>query len=220
MNSFKINPIIKSIRNDYDKHSLSKESVDKNPFHQFELWLFEAIDSGDDHAHAMALSTVDESLMPDGRIVLLRNVSYGGFTFFTNYESKKGKDLEKNNKASLLFFWTGLERQVRILGEIIKLPAEESDTYFESRPFDSKVGAWVSQQSELVANRSALEKSFEEKLRSFENKEVPRPANWGGYVLIPSKIEFWQGRPNRLHDRILYTLDSNKKSWKIDRLMP
>jgi pyridoxamine 5'-phosphate oxidase len=168
----------------------------------------------------MALSTVDVGLMPDARIVLLRNVSYGGFTFFTNYESKKGKDLEKNNKASLLFFWTGLERQVRILGEIIKLPAEESDTYFESRPFDSKVGAWVSQQSELVANRSALEKSFEEKLRSFENKEVPRPANWGGYVLIPSKIEFWQGRPNRLHDRILYTLDPNKKSWKIDRLMP
>lgn len=220
MNSFKINPLINSLRKDYDKHSLSKESVDKDPFHQFELWLFEAIDSGDDHAHAMALSTVDEHLMPDARIVLLRNVSYGGFTFFTNYESKKGKDLEKNNKASLLFFWTGLERQVRIVGEISKLPAKESDEYFESRPFDSKVGAWVSQQSEVLSNRAELENLFTEKLKTYENKEVPRPPHWGGYVLIPSKIEFWQGRPNRLHDRILYTLNSDKKSWKIERLMP
>lgn len=220
MSSFNINPLINNLRKDYDKHSLSKESVDKNPFHQFELWLFEAIDSGDDHAHAMSLATVDEHLMPDSRIVLLRNVSYGGFTFFTNYESKKGKDLEKNNKASLLFFWTGLERQVRIVGEINKLPINESDEYFESRPFDSKVGAWVSQQSEVVASRSEIEKSFESKLKHFENKEVPRPPHWGGYVLIPSKIEFWQGRPNRLHDRILYTLKENKKDWKIERLMP
>jgi pyridoxamine 5'-phosphate oxidase len=220
MSSFNINPLINNLRKDYDKHSLSKESVDKNPFHQFELWLFEAIDSGDDHAHAMSLATVDEHLMPDSRIVLLRNVSYGGFTFFTNYESKKGKDLEKNNKASLLFFWTGLERQVRIVGEINKLPINESDEYFESRPFDSKVGAWVSQQSEVVASRSEIEKSFESKLKDFQNKEVPRPPHWGGYVLIPSKIEFWQGRPNRLHDRILYTLNENKKDWKIERLMP
>lgn len=220
MKKFKINPFINSLRKDYGKHSLSKENVDPNPFHQFELWLFEAIDSGDDHAHAMALSTVGENLMPDSRIVLLRNVSYGGFTFFTNYNSKKGKDLEKNNNAALLFFWTGLERQIRIEGVISKLPAKESDDYFESRPFDSKVGAWVSQQSELISNRAELEKTFEKELKNYENKEVPRPAHWGGYVLIPSKIEFWQGRANRLHDRILYSLDPDKKTWKIDRLMP
>lgn len=220
MTSFNVNPLIKNARKDYEKNSLSEDNVNSDPFIQFDTWLSEAIDSGDDHAHAMSLATVSDSMFPDSRIVLLRNVSYGGFTFFTNYNSKKGKDLEKNKNASLLFFWTNLERQVRISGSIEKLPEQESDEYFKSRPFDSQVGAWVSQQSEVLENRAQLEESFLIQLSKFENKIVPRPPHWGGYVLVPAKIEFWQGRPNRLHDRILYSRHANAENWKIQRLMP
>lgn len=220
MNSFKINPVIQSLRKDYQHGVLSKETVLENPFHQFEAWLDEALDKGDHHAHAMVLSTVDQNLMPDSRVVLLRNISFGGFTFFTNYKSKKAKDLEQNKKACLLFFWTELERQVRIEGEIAMLPAHESDVYFESRPFESKVGAWVSNQSEVVKSRAELETAFEKELKNYEGKEVPRPPHWGGYVLIPSRFEFWQGRSSRLHDRIQFTLDKEKNNWNIERLMP
>jgi len=208
------------MRKDYQHGSLSKETVLENPFHQFESWLDESLNKGNHSANAMVLSTVDEKQMPDSRIVLLRNISFGGFTFFTNYKSKKARDLEKNNKACLLFFWPELERQVRITGEIKFLPEHESDQYFDSRPFESQVGAWISDQSRIVKGRAEIEKSYEAALKKYEGKAVPRPAHWGGYVLVPTQFEFWQGRANRLHDRILYSLEATTGKWLISRLMP
>lgn len=220
MNSFKINPVIHSLRKEYEQGVLSKETVLDNPFHQFEAWLDESLDKGNHHANAMVLSTVDKDLMPDSRVVLLRNISYGGFTFYTNYKSKKAKDLAQNKKACLLFFWPESERQVRVEGEIELLPAHESDQYFNSRPFESQVGAWASTQSQVIKSRSELEMNFEKELENYKGKTVPRPPHWGGYVLIPSKFEFWQGRSSRLHDRIQFTLNKEKNNWTIDRLMP
>jgi pyridoxamine 5'-phosphate oxidase len=216
----KLNPVLQNTRTDYHIGTLSKETVHENPFQQFEIWMDEALVADPMHANAMVLSTVDKNLMPDSRVMLLRNISHGGFTFFTNYNSKKGRDLAINSKAAMLFFWTALERQVRIEGEIQMLSALECDDYFQSRPFESRVGAWASQQSEVVQTRSEFEKVYEEQLKKYSNGGVPRPSHWGGYVLVPTKIEFWQGRPNRLHDRIRYRLDKLTNSWLIERLMP
>jgi pyridoxamine 5'-phosphate oxidase len=166
----------------------------------------------------MILSTVDKNLMPDSRVVLLRNVSLGGLTFYTNYESKKGQDISKNSNASVLFFWKELERQVRIQGRLSILPAKISDNNFESRPFESKVGACISTQSSVVKSRRTIDKLYENALKDYESQEVPRPEHWGGYVLIPITFEFWQGRSNRLHDRVQYVLNDGK--WSIQRLMP
>lgn len=214
-----MNPILTSVRTDYTKGILNEESALDNPFHQFEKWLSEAFDSGNEYANAMVLSTANRNGMPDSRVVLLRNVSYGGFTFFTNYKSKKASDLQHNKQACLLFFWSDLQRQVRIEGTIEKLPEHESDEYFSQRPFESQVGAWVSSQSQVVDGREVLEKSFNEQLKNYTNKNVPRPPYWGGYVLLPSQFEFWQGRSSRLHDRLRYR-SSQKNNWIIERLMP
>ena len=213
-------PILNDIRKDYDRGILSEDSCSKNPFVLFEQWLNEALLVDGHYANAMSLSTVDAENMPDSRIVLLRNISYGGFTFFTNYNSVKARQINGNPKACLLFFWKELERQVRIQGEIRFLPPFESDTYFNSRPFESKVGAWASQQSEGIESRLALDQRFESELKNYKDNNVPRPPYWGGYVLLPSKFEFWQGRTSRLHDRVQYTYKNLSKAWKMERLMP
>ena len=214
-----LNTILHGIRKDYTKGNLNEDTVNEDPFQQFEFWLKEAIDGGNHHANAMTLSTVDKDLQPDARVVLLKDISEGGFTFFTNYTSKKAQDMESHPKASLLFFWSEMERQIRIQGVIKRLSEKASDEYFETRPYESKVGALASKQSQKIASRAILEELYAEKLKEVENKSIVRPANWGGYVLIPSKIEFWQGRPSRLHDRICFTLQNNK-IWQIERLMP
>jgi len=217
--SFALNPILASIRKDFIKGELTEDAISKNPILQFETWLKEAFAKGNEIANAMALSTISADGMPSSRVVLLRDISFGGFTFFTNYQSRKGNELTLNPKASLLFFWPELERQVRVQGTIKKLPEKESDVYFASRDFESKVGAWTSQQSETINSRAVLEEKFAEELIRFHDREVPRPDHWGGYVLEPSVIEFWQGRSNRLHDRIEFILHGKGK-WEIRRLMP
>ncbi|WP_317897612.1 pyridoxamine 5'-phosphate oxidase [Aurantibacillus circumpalustris] len=219
---FEINRILKETRKDYVQHVLLEQDCCNDPFDQFELWFKEAVEKDSMYANAMTVSTVDENGMPDSRIVLLRNLSYGGFTFYTNYESSKGNQIKNNSKASILFFWKELERQVRMQGEIRFLPIGESELYFRSRPFESKVGAWASQQSSRIENRAALDERYEETLLKYKDKKVPRPNHWGGYVLVPVSFEFWQGRASRLHDRIKYSLQENNKTehWKMVRLMP
>ncbi len=212
--------ILKTIRKDYSRGELLESEISKNPMSEFEIWLDLAFKSGNDHANAMTLSTCDKINMPDSRIVLLRDISFGGFTFFTNYGSKKGKDIDVNSNASLLFFWPELERQIRIQGNVKFLPTKESDAYFESRPFESKVGALISSQSSVVNSRKEMEILFQNEFKNRKNTNIQRPDNWGGYVLVPRSFEFWQGRANRLHDRIRYTLNGSDKSWLIERLMP
>ena len=217
---FSINAALGSVRQEFDRTSLLEEQCDKNPFVQFESWLADAMGADPNCANAMALSTVSESGMPDSRIVLLRNVSFGGLTFFTNYHSAKGRQLAANAGACALFFWKELERQVRVQGQTRQLPAHESDEYFEARPFESKVGAWASRQSQPVKNRESLDALYNAELARFGNGAVPRPPHWGGYVLLPSSFEFWQGRAGRLHDRLRYTRQGESGAWLLERLMP
>lgn len=209
---------IQTIRKDFNDGILLEDQCDKDPMELFERWLCSALEKDSHFANAMTLCTVGEAGIPDCRTVLLRNISYSGFTFYTNYNSAKGRQIEHNSKACLLFFWKELQRQVKIQGEIRFLPPAESDNYFASRPFESQVGAWVSKQSQLVKDRQTLDEAFEKELARYKDKTVPRPDYWGGYVLLPSSIEFWQGRTSRLHDRIKYS--HSEKGWKIERLMP
>lgn len=209
---------IKIIRHDYTKNQLLEGNISSDPFIQFGIWLHEAFENGDEAANAFTLSTVNELNIPSSRIVLLRDVSHGGFTFFTNYASHKGRDIEKNKHVSILFFWKELQRQVRIEGTVDFLSEEESVLYFNSRPRESQLAALASQQSEVISNREELDNFFFNVTKLYIDKEVPKPNHWGGYVIIPTKIEFWQGRASRLHDRIQFTLINN--SWKIERLSP
>jgi len=211
-------PLVKTIRRDFVKSTLSEEDMLADPLLQFSKWLDEAFNSGNGYANAMTLSTVDQDGVPSSRVMLLRDVSKGGFTFFTNYKSNKSNDLKINPNASLLFFWPELERQVRIGGMVQLLPEAESDEYFESRPFESRVGAHVSKQSMVISGRKELDEAFARELEFYKGKKVPRPGYWGGYLLIPSIFEFWQGRASRLHDRFQYT--RNGAAWKMERLMP
>lgn len=220
MKSLSSNSVLTNNRSHYKLRTLNEKSLKKNPFDQFDQWLMEAFEVDKDYANSMILSTVDVNLMPDSRVVLLRNISYGGLTFFTNYNSKKGHDIKTNPMGALLFFWKELQRQVRIQGKLQFLPPTISDDYFESRPFESKVSASISNQSAFVKSRKVLETLFNNALKSFQSHKVTRPKHWGGYVLIPTKFEFWQGRNDRLHDRLQYELDWNKEKWAIQRLMP
>ncbi len=209
---------IASLRLSYSQNELLEQNVLSNPFKQFGKWFDEALNAQVLEPNAMHASTVSEG-KPHGRIVLLKGFDENGFVFFTNYESNKGQEIAEIAFASLTFFWGDLERQVRIEGKIEKVSAEESDEYYHSRPRGSQIGAWVSKQSKVIAGRQVLEERLANYEKEFENREIiPRPAHWGGYRVIPDKVEFWQGRPNRLHDRILYTKVGN--DWKIERLSP
>ena len=207
-------------RKSYTKSSLTRENLDANPMQQFRTWFYEANDSNSvDEANAMTISTIGEDGFPKSRVVLLKSYNENGFVFYTNYESEKGQTLAQNPHTCLSFFWPGLERQIIIKGKAEKLSAQQSDNYFSSRPKGSQLGAIVSPQSQVLQSREYLEKNLQELEENFKNKEIPRPANWGGFLVKPLSIEFWQGRPNRLHDRFLFTLQENY-DWKIDRLAP
>lgn len=210
---------VADIRKDYKQRSLSEEHVKKQPIQQFDEWWKEAMNSGIDEVNAMTLATASADGVPSARIVLLKGFDEKGFVFFTNYNSYKGRNLMENPRACLVFFWKELERQVRITGLINKVSGEESDAYFNSRPEASKIGAWASPQSEVISSRVWLEESEREYIESFKHTPLVRPPHWGGYRVQPVTIEFWQGRPGRLHDRIQYSLLENG-SWKIDRLAP
>lgn len=206
-------------RKSYEKGSLLKENIDPNPMQQFRTWFFEAKEtSGESEVNAMNLSTVGLDGFPKGRVVLLKQYDEYGFYFFTNYKSEKGNSIEANPNVSLSFFWPVLERQVIIKGIASKTSETFSENYFNSRPIGSQLGALVSEQSNVIDNRTLLDEKLKELEIKYLNKKVPRPAFWGGYLVSPISIEFWQGRPNRLHDRIRYTLDN--LDWKIDRLEP
>jgi pyridoxamine 5'-phosphate oxidase len=210
---------IADIRRDYSLKTLNETEVTENPFQQFADWWQQAIESEIDEVNAMTLATASLEGVPSARIVLLKGYDEKGFVFYTNYESAKGQELAENPRASLLFFWKELERQVRITGLVEKVSATESDEYFLSRPTGSQIGAWASPQSHIIENRSWLENKVKELEAKFSTEKLARPSHWGGYRVKPVIIEFWQGRSSRLHDRIQYTLQENG-SWKIERLAP
>ena len=198
-----------NLREEYTQDELDENQMPESPIEQFNKWMRDAIDAELSEPNAMVLATCTRDGKPSARIVLLKEVSADGFIFFTNYMSRKGHELSENSASALVFDWHEIERQVRIEGNIEKVSETDSDTYFDSRPSNSRLGAWASPQSRVLKNREELEnlqKEFEEK---FANRAIPRPPHWGGYVLHPTSIEFWQGRPGRLHDRILYTLTSS-----------
>ena len=214
-----MNRNIADIRRDYSHKSLSEKEVDSSPIRQFDSWWNEAVSSKIDEVNAMTLATASIDALPSARIVLLKEFNDQGFVFFTNYESFKAQQMAENPKACLVFFWKELERQVRITGLIQKIAAQQSDEYFHSRPESSRIGAWASPQSRVIENRHWLDEKFNELVIEMEGTDIQRPPHWGGYIVKPVVIEFWQGRPSRLHDRIQYTLEETG-GWKIERLAP
>lgn len=214
----KVSKSINNLRREYKLNNLSEETVQKNPLSQFERWFNEVMKVGLIEPNAMVLATADDKAKPSVRVVLLKALSKNGFTFFTNYTSKKGKNLAENSSAALLFFWAELERQIRVEGIIKKISRAESKKYFDTRPLDSRLAAWTSEQSKMIPGRDYLDAKFQIFKREFKGKQIPLPPDWGGFVLVPEYFEFWQGRENRLHDRICYK-KVNKK-WKKFRLSP
>jgi pyridoxamine 5'-phosphate oxidase len=209
-----------SMRLDYKKATLNKNDVAQNPIDQFKTWWQQTKDANIEEPNAMTLSTLDENNFPDARIVLLKGLSEDGFTFFTNYDSTKGKNIALNPKVQISFFWKELERQVRIKGVAFKISDQESIAYFQSRPKGSQIGAWASQQSQVIANRTVLENDFQKLEAQYAIVDVlPKPPFWGGYIVKPVTMEFWQGRSSRLHDRLHYTLQADN-NWLIERLSP
>jgi pyridoxamine 5'-phosphate oxidase len=205
-------------RKEYDKDTLDKSIVKKNPFGQFDVWHKEVMHVDAEAAITMVLSTVDSLGQPSSRIVLLRTLGEEGFGFFTNLTSRKAIELDGNHQASLLFYWRSFQRQVRIEGEITRMPDEVADEYFAGRPRGSQIGAWSSPQSASIPSRKSLEDMVREYTDRFNGETVPRPSFWGGYVLNPIRMEFWQGRESRLHDRIVYS--KSDAGWRIERLAP
>jgi pyridoxamine 5'-phosphate oxidase len=209
---------MKDLRQNYTKSQLMEENALSSPFEMFTRWFEEAQNGNVIEPNAMTLSTASRANHVDSRTVLLKGVRDEEFVFFTNYYSNKGKHLKDNPNCSLLFLWLPMERQIVIRGKATKISAEESDEYYHSRPVESRIGAWASNQSEEIESRDALEDKLQEKMAFYNNKEVSRPGHWGGYAVAPFEIEFWQGRANRLHDRLLYRLED--KTWKLVRLQP
>jgi pyridoxamine 5'-phosphate oxidase len=230
------------LRREYNLTGLRRKDLAADPITQFQRWFSQASGakaSGRIHKFlvnlykalflipraeqldltAMTLSTVDTDGRPSARTVLLKGVDHRGFIFYTNHLSRKGQELAGNSNAALVFYWPALERQVCVAGQVSKIAPEESDAYFQSRPYGSRLAAWASDQSSVVADRATLERKWQEFETQYPGPEVPRPSNWGGYVLAPTRVEFWQGRPNRLHDRFRYTRQKDK-TWQIDRLSP
>jgi pyridoxamine 5'-phosphate oxidase len=209
---------IADLRLNYTLQQLNESDVNPDPIKQFQLWFNQAVSAQLPEPNAMTLATADKNGLPSARIVLLKGVDECGFVFYTNYESRKGRELSENPQAALVFLWTALERQVRIEGEVKKVSAEESDAYFYSRPLESRLGALTSDQSQVIPNREVLEQRFQNLKAKYQSQEVPRPSHWGGYRVVPRMIEFWQGRPSRLHDRLQYRLRDSQ--WIIERLAP
>ncbi|HKG05262.1 MAG TPA: pyridoxamine 5'-phosphate oxidase [Pedobacter sp.] len=209
---------IQNLRQDYRAAELAEHEVDANPILQFQKWFKDAVHARLYEPNVMTLATADRFGRPSARIVLLKGVDHDGFVFFTNYESNKGQHLAENPQAALVFFWAELERQVRIEGVVSKISDQASADYFHSRPVGSQIGAAASPQSKVISDRTLLEQSVAELTEKYKEQEIPRPLNWGGYLVEPTKIEFWQGRPSRLHDRIIYDLVEG--SWIINRLAP
>ena len=216
---YKLTTEISELRKEYRLQSLLEKNVDNNPVKQFEIWWQQALESDIAEPNAMTLATSSASGKPSARIVLLKGIRENGFIFFTNYDSRKGKQIQENPFVCLVFLWKELERQVRIEGEITKISDKESDEYFFKRPVESRIGAWSSPQSQVITDRETLEKSVLDNSNKFKGQNIPRPQNWGGYIVKPTLIEFWQGRPGRLHDRLQYTVSKNG-IWKIDLLAP
>lgn len=209
---------IADLRKEYTLNGLDVTDVDPNPITQFRQWFDAALQADIPEPNAMHLATVSAEGRPSGRIVLVKGVDERGFAFYTNYESQKGRELINHPMASLTFFYPELERQIRIEGRVEKVSPEESDQYFNSRPRGSQLGAWVSPQSEIIANRAELENRQQELEKQFAEQSVPRPPHWGGFRVVPDRMEFWQGRPSRLHDRIRYRLLAG--GWIIERVAP
>jgi len=210
---------VRDRRVQYETAGLDRDDLDESPVQQWHQWYVDALDAGLPEPNAMAISTIADDGMPDSRIVLARGVDDEGITFFGNYESAKGRQLDANPLASAVFPWVGLHRQVRVRGTVEVLSRFESDAYFASRPRESQIGAWASPQSTVIADRDELEQLVAGFTAEFEGREVPRPSHWGGWLLIPESYEFWQGRPSRLHDRFRYRVDDNG-AWIIERLAP
>jgi len=212
---------ISSIREEYSLSQLNRSDLKDSPFEQFENWLNNSYKAGVKEPNAMSIATVNNNGQPSTRMVLLRGFSENGFIFFTNYLSNKGKALSNNKKAALLFFWETLQQQVRIEGECEKISAEQSNKYFNSRPFKSRVASSVSPQSSIIESRSFLEDKFNATLEIASlKKQIERPEHWGGYIVKPNLFEFWQGRKSRMHDRFRYTKKTNQNNWLIERLAP
>ena len=207
---------IKDLRTDYQKSELNVKDLTEEPITLFQQWLSQAITYSND-ANAFVLSTVNSNTVPSSRVLLLRDATEKGFSFFTNYSSRKSQEIEVNPNVCMNFFWPEMERQVRINGSISRLSEQESDDYFNSRPYESRIGAWCSPQSQVIESREVLEIKIQELKKKYPN-EVPRPENWGGYTIVPNEIEFWQGRASRLHDRFLYNKEG--ENWTINRLAP
>lgn len=212
------NKRVEALRREYTRDGITEDSVQQDPIDQFTIWFEDALNSNLTDANAMTLSTATADGKPSSRIVLLKGFDEDGFRFYTNYASRKGKELKQNPHAALCFYWPALERQVRIEGEVTKLSREQSAEYFQSRPRDSQIGAWASNQSSGLQSREELEKTYEELKERFEDEEIPLPDFWGGYRLQHQALEFWQGRTGRLHDRIQYT--KTGRQWEIKRLYP
>ncbi len=210
--------MLRDLRTNYQKSELGEDSINSNPFEQLKEWLKSAIEEGDSEPTAMVLSTVDLKGHPDSRVVLLKEINSGGLVFFTNYHSEKGKQISENGHVSLVFFWAKDERQVRVKGIAERISEADSEAYFLSRPLESQLGAWASPQSETIGSRKVLDDNYAHCKQYFESREITKPPHWGGFLIRPQHFEFWQGRENRLHDRLAYNLTGEK--WIIQRLAP